>query len=190
MCYYAVRGCSMEIRLLKDCKQGQEGQVLNMRYLFAKSLIKRGLAEETEPLFRVGDLYFGEIARISDIEQFDLYKGAVSDIGFWLDVVAYGVFEYIPAEFRRDKYKSGDFYFRVSNGRKYFAENCINNIYLEEDDAVINHQSLMFLTDMEDLLKEKGWNEDTELTWTQVRQLEKELHQKHLSYIRCTRYVR
>ena len=48
----------------------------------------------------------------------------------------------------------------------------------------------MFLTDMEDLLKDKGWDENTELTWTQVKQLEKELHQRYSNYIRCTRYVR
>ena len=65
----------MEIKLLQDCKKGAKGQIIEMRPLFAHSLIKRGLAIKVEPVFRVGDLCFAELATVDNYEDYKLIEG-------------------------------------------------------------------------------------------------------------------
>ena len=180
----------MEIKLLQDCKKGVKGQIIEMRPLFAHSLIRRGLAIKVEPVFRVGDLCFAELATVDNYEDYKLIEGEVSDIGFWLQTFRYGVFKHYPPRFHKYVFVGGDYYQHISTNKKYLADNCLNNMKIKKGDLVINHQSVYNIADMDEELQSRGWTQDTELTLTQVRQFEQELNNKRNAYIGMTRYVR
>jgi len=180
----------MEIKLLQDCKKGDKGQIIEMRPFFARSLIKRGLAVEVEPVFRVGDLCFAEIAMVEASEDFKIIKGEVSDIGFWLQTFKCGVFVHYPPRFHKYLFVGGDYYQHISTGKKYLGDNCLNNMAIKNGDLVVNHESVYNILDMEDELNARGWTQDTELTLSQIRQFEQDLNNKYNAYVGMTKYVR
>ena len=181
----------MEIKLLKDCKQGQKDEVVNMRPLFAMILIKKGLAVEVEPVFRLGDLCVGEIAKVEDYEDYQLFEDEkVSDIAFWLETKEFAVFIHHPPRFIKYVFAGGDFYHQLSTNKKYLGDNCINNIVIRKGEEVVNHTSVKLLCYMDEELQSRGWDENTELTLNQIKQFEKDLNNKYKYFIGATRYVR
>ena len=181
----------MEIRLLKSCMHGEKGDIIDMRPIFAKMLIKRGLAVKAESIFILSDLCFGEIAKVADFEDYQLYEGEqVSDIAFWLETKEYAVFIHHPPRFARNMFAGGDFYHQLSTGKKYLGDNCINNIVIRKGEEVVNHTSIKLLCFMDEELKSRGWDENTELTIDQIKQFEQDLNNKYKYFIGSTRYVR
>ncbi len=180
----------MEVRLLKYCRQGETGEIVNIRPFFAKSLIKRGLAEVCEPVFRVGELCLAEIGKVQASEDYTWRKDDISDIAFWMETGEFAIFVHFPPRFRKFIFVGGDYYYRVSDGERYSGDNCINNFKIKKDDIVVNHKSVQSICDMDEELRNRGWDKNTELTVPQIKKFEQELNEKYHYWIGATKYVR
>ena len=180
----------MRIKLLENCKKGTKGEVLEMRNYFANLLIKKGLAKEVEETFRIGDLCFGEIAYVQDIEIDEIKRGEVSDISFWATPVSIGIFKYEKPQFFKSILMENDYYSLIASKRKFLSTKGFNNHKIRIGDYIVNSSSVRDMKHIEQDILSLGWTLDSELDKYEIYDLEKYLTKKYCIYKDMTLFLR
>ena len=177
----------MKIRLLQDCKHGNNGEIIEMRPMLANML---RLRKKAEAVYRIGELCFGEMSYVQDLEINTLRSDEVSDISFYLAPLSIGILKYYPATFYKGMVATFDYYKLIDDGKSYKSNKSFNNQKIERRDIVVNASTVRKFTDIQSELDLRGWDENTYLSKYEIREFQEQLDDKYNLYRGITRFER
>lgn len=172
----------MKIILLEDFGIVKQDKVINLPKLFAMALIKRGVAKEDKGQYLVGELCCRDLCVINDWEDTQYVQDTLEDgTSFYFQPKKIGIYVYRKprsVDMMSDCY---DKYMHIASGTTVKVEAPIK---MDKYDMIINHSAMYSLVDnFAQDLQERGWDENTMLTSSQVRNFEHELNNKYKYFV-------
>lgn len=172
----------MRVEFIKNCLKHNKGAQIEIRDLFARVLIKHGIAVEVEPTYKLADLCYASMYKVVDKQINKQYSPdePKGDIDFDTERVGYGIFQYQKPKYFDYMFDEGDCYTRISSGSRHVSERYAHNLKIKIGDVIVKYRSVCTMLEaFPDRLQKLGWTKDTVLTRTQISEFEKSINQKY-----------
>lgn len=185
---------AIKVRFYKDCAYGNAGEYATIDAHKAMKLIKNGDAQVAQPTWAIGELFYGTIAKISNVE-YELEEYGIWPAHIYLKDFDYvpqktAIMTYVPIHFALSKsglptsFSGGDFYNDLSDGLPYISENYFDGRIIRNGAVIIvnrDKSKIKQISDFPAILKKHKWNLTSQLTLDEILALKEELDRTQIT---------
>lgn len=166
----------MKVRLLQDGKSGMKGDIIEMRPMLAKILIKLSKAVE---VYRVDELYYGELCRVNNIKLHKYIEDGVSDITISIIPIKLSILTYTPPKFYKCMLVQEDYYNVIDSGIQVLSDACQNNHRIKNGHIIVDSDTIYNIVKKASYLLDGCDIIDGYITKADIKKIEEKLNKKY-----------